>query len=497
MWQRLPRQSFDLIQACDVLEKAAAGLPGLQELTWPSLRAALSGLAVTDESCTPDGPLHHCGVPLRLCARLALAVVTGDRALVRVGENEIIKEASPRLEWNDAEQVLAPLEDVSANLDAGIGNILPIDTLFISARLPGGGHGRGYLRSSTAIPVQVTKADAEIAYRLRKPDGTWLNVLNIEERLYRPILAPRSWNPVNLTRFRTAMASGEAWRDHPAHVPPLDPETFGTNICLHIDDIAEERAPRTTKELALRNSRMEQIVERCKNFKLVGGIVYRPTPPPVLTLVLTSDRSGTVRWPCKLTWKCGTLRGWSDPDPGSNRYVKTLIGARMSNGNYGPEFESLLRTVAIELEAPDEGPVIADKCDQALSLPPLAEFALNANLWKQAISEMNDAPQKLINASSKAVDEFVAACKSENMKGAKQAAGRVRNTLRKMAPASKRIVKQGGPDPLAPSSYERMLPASNVITAVALANATVQLIGESRRGISDEEGSLIAGAFTD
>jgi len=203
VWQRLPRQSFDLIQACDVLEKAAAGLPGLQELTWPSLRAALSGLAVTDESCTPDGPLHHCGVPLRLCARLALAVVTGDRALVRVGENEIIKEASPRLEWNDAEQVLAPLEDVSANLDAGIGNILPIDTLFISARLPGGGHGRGYLRSSTAIPVQVTKADAEIAYRLRKPDGTWLNVLNIEERLYRPILAPRSWNPVNLTRFRT------------------------------------------------------------------------------------------------------------------------------------------------------------------------------------------------------------------------------------------------------------------------------------------------------
>ena len=113
---------------------------------------------------------------------------------------------------------------------------------------------------------------------------------------------------------------------------------------------------------------MKQIVERCENLKVMGGIVYRPTPPPILTLVVTSDRSGSVKWPCELTWKCGALLGWSDPDPGSNRCAGTLIGAEMSKGNYGPEFESLLRAVAVELKAPDDGPVIADKFDPCLSV---------------------------------------------------------------------------------------------------------------------------------
>ncbi len=158
-------------------------------------------------------------------------------------------------------------------------------------------------------------------------DGAGLDLVECGGDLYRPVLAPGSWAPVDAATFGRAVGGGEPWGDNPFHAAM--PGGFRR---LHVDDHASLAARRSDcpDARAQARSSWEAIEAR---LALVDGVVHRRTRAPVLGLVArgalrTSSMAHPHAWAMSGAWRFDDgLSSWSDQSVSlvPDQHVKRLL----------------------------------------------------------------------------------------------------------------------------------------------------------------------------
>ena len=318
-----------------------------QDIKWPELRKKLSGPDVIGSRFTSlDEPLCPTGIAIRLGARIALAIATGNSHLLRRGELQLLRN-SEHPEWAISakasnEVFILPL------IRAKIGDIFEVEYAFISRRSPRRAQRGTYLKSLTTLNVNVVDPDEYPINHRILIGNQWLDILSCNGFLFRPVLAPNSHQPVSLTRFIDAMRSGEAWRDHPLSFFDVGEACNESNFILHVDDIAEDEPPRTPVELRDHNDRLVEMQRRNERVVLFvsDNTLYKRFSYVKFRILVDHPyglKDGTEN--TMLAWECENLRSWINPDPLVPRRVRDLFEIR-----YCPiEIEPILSAAIIAI----------------------------------------------------------------------------------------------------------------------------------------------------
>ena len=413
---------------------------------WPAFEARLKGSPVTTLDGSPDYPFDEVGAAIRICTRIAFAVLTEQSHLLRAGEERFAEAAHRALE-RPAKHLLKPVERQA--LPAPIANdagLVWIDAAFASVQLPRAGVKKCYHQSTRPISVRVVDPmDKEIVYRLRRPDGGWLDVVSVERTLYRPVVAPRSWEPISIGDFAAAISSGMSWRDNPAAAPDTKRGRNQTDICLDINDVTCAGPPLTGHEMMLRDQRAELIGDRCNGLVAIEGIVHRPTPEPGLRLVLRRPARSDARSPegpdkvC-LAWECGSLYGWAGADPYLSRRVKDIIpfDSASTARTLPIELESALRIVASALDV-ENNALIATGPETGVELEArsISSIQVFAKLYSAAAAQILGGSKPDFKRADEASGQFVAAWEADDFARAGEAASAMRGAAGALVESSR------------------------------------------------------------
>ena len=445
---------------------------------WPSVMTTLMRRNSADNRLDPDAPFKDRGVAVRICTRMALAVVTQDRNLLRLGEEEIIKNAFGARRWRSAGANIMPAPEILAEPGA----IVQFETALVSARPARRGSPKGYLKGSANIAIPVIAPISAVAYRLRTPNGAWIDILDIEGqryKRYRPLIAPNSWTPISLSDFVSAMRSGVAWRDHPGYDCPV--AHHATGFVLHMDDVADQTIPQSRAEAALQGERARQVEEGCAGLIVIDGKVCRPTPEPQAQLIL---RAANGRYrnqfhedvECLLTWECGSLRSWIDPAPYMRSNAGSLIGGVPEICTLPIAFEPILRAVANAINKREEQRV-ATRGDEKMLFPSsLSELAEIAGPIRSLAPYITSVECELEDARA-AIATFEKACREEEHDEAKSSARLLRKAILELAASSGEIEVRGERIGHACRDYRFEACVRVAVAALTLANEAELAIG--------------------
>ncbi len=145
---------------------------------------------------------------------------------------------------------------------------------------------------------------AETALRLRGRDGTWVEVKAIGDDLYRPVLAPGSWEPVDVATFVEAVRDGVPWVDNPFHRGVASPQ-----LRLHVAAHAAARARAGEDAARVAEARLEA-EGVASTLAVIDGVVHARTGPPAFGLCAFgrppegAHHDGAVgRWDFELRWR--------------------------------------------------------------------------------------------------------------------------------------------------------------------------------------------------
>ncbi len=129
-----------------------------------------------------------------------------------------------------------------------------------------------------AVVREVDPADAPLACRLARPGGH-LDVRSYAGGLVRPVLSPGSWEPMGMAGFAAAAAEGPAWVDNPFAERPADGA-----VAIGLRDYAMAGPPAGASARAKDAAMAEAALLRAGPLYLIGGVVHRTAPAPVLGL---------------------------------------------------------------------------------------------------------------------------------------------------------------------------------------------------------------------
>ena len=365
--------------------------------TWPALRASLvEPFTVTSD---PDAPLTHEGAVIMRCSRIAFALAHEIPSLIRDDELTLVRAAADNLGVT-APQLTPPIT-VSFPA-ASDGDIAMVETVFVSPSPPRPRHRRSHIRAVTHVPVRaIAPEKTSVAYRLRGHDGEWIDILNHEGDLYRPVLCPGTWSPISADRFATAMSNGESWRDSPTSTVIRDCWGDHTGPSPWIDDYASGEPPANRKEAALRDERETEIRQRCEGLALINGRIWKRTPPLGVRLIFERNSLGSPGFFFPLverrpfvTWQAGTLHGAVDQSPFALcRSLQEVMDLRTESPRqlFPIALEPLLRTVVARTNKTSEEEPMATLGDGSpLPVPSLAELVSLADAIEDGLIYLCD-----------------------------------------------------------------------------------------------------------
>ncbi len=155
----------------------------------------------------------------------------------------------------------------------------------------------------TAVIEPVDASDAPVVARLRTLDGHAVEVRRMGDTFLRPVLAPGSWEALDLDGFRRASREGEAWADDPFRVPC---GRDGADVMAH-DDLVTPGAAKGRSGATLDGEAASRARGHAGRLFAVGGVVHRECPEPTLSKVLlTVGRYGhMVERQATLGWRIG------------------------------------------------------------------------------------------------------------------------------------------------------------------------------------------------
>ncbi len=140
-----------------------------------------------------------------------------------------------------------------------------------------------------------------------------LRVLRFGGDFLRPVLAPGSWDPVDIDAFAAAAASGHAWVDDP-FAPPHRPG-IGVVGCADYGGAVKVSPGDAAREAGA----LAAAMERAGRLFVIDGVVHRTCPAPEAVHVPALDR---------VTWAIGALHGSATMD--------TIHGKRRGPASPGP-----------------------------------------------------------------------------------------------------------------------------------------------------------------
>jgi len=479
-------------------EFATAQAALMDNPTWQDLKLKLVAREFVNFLSDEDLPFNPNGISVRICARVALAVATGDSSLLRPGEEELMEKARVASR-QDAAPVVPGEPALPPPPVARPGEIVVIDTAFLATRPRRALARRSYLKAFTPVLVRIVdRAATEIQFRLRRPDGDgWIDVIRYEGGLYRPLTAPRSWEPISVERFLAAMQTGEAWRDNPA----LEREDRNaTRVLMDVNDAADI-APGTRSEIRAAEERRAQIVERCTGLVSIGGIVHRPTPvPPELRLVVRPEWEDGVPCPpdsgyrpIRLAWECGALTSWSDPHPYGPTWISDEVHPGEGLRAFPITFEPTLRALATGMGDPNLKPIATNADFAPFPEPSLLQMAWIPGAYVKATKKICGRREHTAAAAASAAATFATACNSDDLAAAQAAATAMSCAALELAAASSMIsLRDGVFHPLWPEEAY-IDSARGATTALVLATEAKRIV-EALMGL-DDDAALLAAAF--
>ncbi len=161
-----------------------------------------------------------------------------------------------------------------------------------------------------AVPIGTVPADrAPVVARLHSPQGPSIELRQVGDVLFRPVLAPGRWEPVRLGEFLAAAADGVAWTDSPFAAPDGD-----GLIQMGVTDYAG--APPSTSlpsDVAACREARETAMARAGTLVVIDGVVHRSTEPPRLT-VEQLDRHLVVNGSIQVGQHITVSLGWRFAD---------------------------------------------------------------------------------------------------------------------------------------------------------------------------------------
>ncbi len=213
-----------------------------------------------------------------------LAVATGDFAAVPVA---------------DRAELAAMLRDAPflANADAHADAILAAPAppspapmaapATVQAAYPcftGNGSGTAWLGRRDVAVAAVDPADAPVACRLRTAAGNVLDLRVHDGRYYRPVLAPGSWEQLDVAGFAEAAKGMVPWVDSPF----AQGDVLG-RVAAAVVDCALDVRVSTPARKAVVEATAATAAARHGRFLAIDGVVYRATGAPSLVVMCDGD----------------------------------------------------------------------------------------------------------------------------------------------------------------------------------------------------------------
>ena len=495
--------SVDLKRA---LEAATEPFFKLEHVSWPSFRRVLTRQRyVVDGGGGADRPLTDFGSAIIRCARLALAFAFGRDELIRSDESDLARAAWLLL-IAPAPKVPAPSSEMTSVIADG--QFTLIETAFASDSQPRANHPRTRLRSS--IPIRIDNIDrdrATVAFRLSAPGSGWLEILDVDGELYRPILAPGCWEPITLDRFASAMREGEAWRDSPTADVQRARHGDIIDVADWLDDYAVDQRPATRREATQKAEREGIIRDRCAGLACIGRTVWKRIQEPTLRLVADRPpfRAYTALWNRNIsaTWIGGTLSGCLDQS--------TLTRPRCICDVLNPAFEQprqafplsaepILRSVAAKLTGINTVPIATLGDGSPLPAPTFAELSWVADAFATGLERLDVWGRAPFHADQIqwAASEFLVACESGVPGKVAKAAKKMRKVAWKVGDraAAENLISKIDAKYVANEHYSDSRVISDAANAaMALADAVAEFALSPARKIEPEDHDDIASAF--
>ena len=153
----------------------------------------------------------------------------------------------------------------------------------------GGGAGTPWLGRRGVAVAAVDPSDAPVACRLRTAAGNDLNLRVYAGEWFRPVLAPGSWEPLDLAGFAEAAKGGSPWVDSPFVPGDVLGRASASVLDCALDVRVSTPARRTVVEATA-----DLAARRHGRFLAVDGVVYRKAGAPALSVTcdgaLSPDR---------------------------------------------------------------------------------------------------------------------------------------------------------------------------------------------------------------
>ncbi len=156
----------------------------------------------------------------------------------------------------------------------------PVEVAFAWRQAGSNGRGRSTLTkgSLNTFLFPIDGDQAPVACRLRTVEDGWIEVRRRGDGFLRPLLAPGTWLPIGVARFKDAVASGEPWADNPFQ------SSGSKGPLLGVDDVAFPAAPRRAGDGGRLDVAAAAILDAAPMLFAIDGIVFRETEPPVLCI---------------------------------------------------------------------------------------------------------------------------------------------------------------------------------------------------------------------
>ena len=304
-----------------------SGVRKLKRHDWPSLRQHFTKVSGALYSLDYTPISNRSNIEFR-CARIALALATGNVSDIRSDEHEAARKTCAALDWPEP-VFAASSEPAPVRLERPDDKTL-IETAFAWSRGARTGYPGAMVRATTHVCVQAIDPDlAPIVARLPLPDNSHIELRSMDGQWLRPVLAPNSWAPITLSQFASAMRSGEAWRDSPhlnrilphhghAQQPP-GRHLFPTLPWM--DDYAIPGTPVNPDDRRLETSKRETVLKFCTGLISLNNIVWKAIPEPRARVLVKTSPEFTLAD----TFESSSQRGHAsgESDRGGNQVVVT------------------------------------------------------------------------------------------------------------------------------------------------------------------------------
>ncbi len=256
----------------------------------------------------------HSHLTVLRALRVAYAVVTGDMSLIGKAD---ARWAAASLEAGgpfEAERRAFtahahPTGGRRARVDP---DAVPFVVPFVTPQARGDTFSVAMRAQGTLRLAKVPAHDAPVVAVLSPsvPGGRPISVRRVRDALYRPVLAPGSWDALDVEAFAEALQGRSGWRDD-----PLRPPAQTDHPVLSVMEFTVAEGKPTPTILVARQAAIEAALVLACDLLAIDGVVHVRTEPPRTTLVSVT-RAGRHRVErVETAWAMGTLRSWQSQEP--------------------------------------------------------------------------------------------------------------------------------------------------------------------------------------